>query len=34
MAKKMPELSEYKYGFRDEDVSVFRSKQGFDPGSR
>lgn len=28
MAKKMPEMEEYKYGFRDKDVSVFRSKKG------
>ncbi|GAB2723255.1 Fe-S cluster assembly protein SufB [Paenibacillus thermoaerophilus] len=28
MAKKMPELEEYKYGFRDKDVSVFRSGKG------
>ncbi|MEB1808628.1 MAG: Fe-S cluster assembly protein SufB [Bacillaceae bacterium] len=28
MAKKMPEIGEYKYGFRDKDVSIFRSKKG------
>ncbi|SDM95868.1 Iron-regulated ABC transporter membrane component SufB [Fictibacillus solisalsi] len=28
MAKKMPEIGEYKYGFRDKDVSIFRSKRG------
>jgi len=28
MAKKMPEIGEYKYGFRDRDVSVFRSEKG------
>jgi Fe-S cluster assembly protein SufB len=28
MAKKMPELEAYKYGFADKDVSVFRSKKG------
>jgi Fe-S cluster assembly protein SufB len=28
MAKPMPELAEYQYGFRDKDVSVFRSKKG------
>mgnify|MGYP001205235225 CR=1 FL=1 len=28
MAKKMPEIGEYKYGFRDKDVSVFRSERG------
>ncbi|MDS9472759.1 Fe-S cluster assembly protein SufB [Sporosarcina pasteurii] len=28
MAKKMPEIGEYKYGFHDEDVSVFRSERG------
>ncbi|MBU5267297.1 Fe-S cluster assembly protein SufB [Virgibacillus proomii] len=28
MAKNMPEIEEYKYGFRDRDVSVFRSGKG------
>ncbi|AXF56165.1 Fe-S cluster assembly protein SufB [Salicibibacter kimchii] len=28
MAKKMPELEEYQYGFHDKDVSVFRSERG------
>ncbi|RKD21733.1 Fe-S cluster assembly protein SufB [Ammoniphilus oxalaticus] len=28
MAKKMPELSEYQYGFYDKDVSVFRTEKG------
>lgn len=28
MAKKMPEIGEYQYGFHDEDVSVFRSERG------
>lgn len=28
MAEKLPELSEYKYGFHDKDVSIFRSKRG------
>lgn len=28
MAKKMPEIGEYKYGFSDRDVSIFRSKRG------
>ncbi|MFC7370897.1 Fe-S cluster assembly protein SufB [Fictibacillus iocasae] len=28
MAKKMPDIGEYKYGFRDKDVSIFRSKRG------
>lgn len=28
MAKKMPEMGDYKYGFHDKDVSVFRSKRG------
>ncbi len=28
MAKKMPEIGDYKYGFHDEDVSVFRSERG------
>src|SRR5699024_9640133 len=28
MAKNLPEIGEYKYGFHDEDVSVFRSERG------
>jgi len=28
MAKKAPEIGDYKYGFRDKDVSVFRSERG------
>lgn len=28
MAKKMPEIDDYKYGFRDKDVSVYRSGRG------
>jgi len=28
MAKKMPEIGDYKYGFHDKDVSIFRSKRG------
>lgn len=28
MANYMPEISEYKYGFKDKDVSIFRSKRG------
>jgi Fe-S cluster assembly protein SufB len=28
MAKQMPEIGEYQYGFRDKDVSVFRSAKG------
>ena len=28
MAKKMPEIGDYKYGFHDKDVSVFRSERG------
>lgn len=28
MAKKMPEIGDYKYGFKDKDVSIFRSKRG------
>ena len=28
MAKKMPEIGDYKYGFADKDVSVFRSERG------
>ena len=26
MAKKMPEIGDYKYGFHDKDVSIFRSE--------
>ncbi|MFC7394322.1 Fe-S cluster assembly protein SufB [Scopulibacillus cellulosilyticus] len=28
MAKKMPEIGDYKYGFRDKDVSVYRTERG------
>ncbi|WP_330948940.1 Fe-S cluster assembly protein SufB [Virgibacillus sp. MG-45] len=28
MAKNMPEMEEYKYGFRDKDVSIFRTEKG------
>ncbi|WP_158737830.1 Fe-S cluster assembly protein SufB [Alteribacillus sp. YIM 98480] len=28
MAKKMPEIGEYQYGFHDKDVSIFRSERG------
>ncbi|KYG90480.1 Fe-S cluster assembly protein SufB [Metasolibacillus sp. FSL H7-0170] len=28
MAKKMPDIGDYKYGFHDKDVSVFRSERG------
>jgi Fe-S cluster assembly protein SufB len=28
MAKKMPDIGDYKYGFSDKDVSVFRSERG------
>ncbi|MFC2947172.1 Fe-S cluster assembly protein SufB [Virgibacillus sediminis] len=28
MAKEMPEIEEYKYGFSDKDVSVFRTERG------
>jgi Fe-S cluster assembly protein SufB len=28
MAKQMPEIGEYKYGFQDRDVSVFRTERG------
>lgn len=28
MAKKMPDVGEYKYGFSDKDVSIFRSERG------
>ena len=27
MAKKMPELEEYKYGFRDEHKAIFQIRQ-------
>ncbi len=32
MAKKMPDVGDYKYGFHDKDVSVFRSKRGLTRG--
>ena len=28
MAKKMPDIGDYEYGFADKDVSVFRSERG------
>ena len=28
MAKNMPDIGDYKYGFHDEDVSIFRSGRG------
>ena len=28
MAKKMPEIGDYKYGFAGKDLSIFRSKRG------
>ena len=28
MAKKMPDIGDYKYGFHDKDVSIFRSNRG------
>jgi len=28
MAKKMPEIGDYKYGFRDKDISIFRTQRG------
>lgn len=28
MAKKMPDIGDYKYGFHDKDVSIFRSERG------
>ncbi len=31
MAKKMPEVGEYQYGFSDKDVSIFRSERGLTP---
>ena len=26
--RKAPDIGEYKYGFRDDDVSIFRSERG------
>ncbi|MFS0750977.1 Fe-S cluster assembly protein SufB [Oceanobacillus sp. 1P07AA] len=31
MAKNMPEIDEYKYGFHDKDVSIFRTEKGLTP---
>ena len=31
MAKQMPEIGEYEYGFRDKDVSIFRTERGLTP---
>lgn len=31
MAKKAPEMEEYKYGFHDKDVSIFRTEKGLTP---
>lgn len=31
MAKKMPEIGEYQYGFSDRDVSIFRAGKGLTP---
>jgi len=31
MAKKMPELGEYQYGFRDEIKAVFQTGKGLTP---
>lgn len=28
MAKKAPDVGDYKYGFHDDDVSIFRSERG------
>lgn len=28
MAKQAPDVGDYKYGFHDEDVSIFRSERG------
>ena len=28
MAKNVPDIGEYKYGFQDKDVSVFRTERG------
>ena len=31
MAKQMPEMEEYKYGFRDEHKAIFQSGKGLTP---
>ncbi|MGY0693266.1 Fe-S cluster assembly protein SufB [Virgibacillus sp. FSP13] len=31
MAKEVPEMEEYKYGFHDKDVSIFRTERGLTP---
>ncbi len=31
MAKNMPEIGEYEYGFHDKDVSIFRTERGLTP---
>jgi len=31
MAKKAPEIDEYKYGFSDRDISIFRTEKGLTP---
>ena len=31
MAKEMPEIGEYKYGFVDKDVSIYRAERGLTP---
>ncbi|WP_018921866.1 Fe-S cluster assembly protein SufB [Salsuginibacillus kocurii] len=31
MAKQMPDIGEYKYGFHDKDVSIYRSDRGLTP---
>ena len=31
MAKQMPEMEDYKYGFRDEHKSIFQSGKGLTP---
>ncbi|MFD1066424.1 Fe-S cluster assembly protein SufB [Oceanobacillus locisalsi] len=31
MAKNVPEIEEYKYGFHDKDVSIFRTEKGLTP---
>ena len=28
MAKNMPDIGDYKYGFHDRDISIFRSGRG------
>ena len=34
MAKQMPEMEDYKYGFRDEHKSIFQIRKRFNSGNR